>query len=54
MGFTSEPRTKNGAEQVRYVPRSPEEMAKIETIVKSAVNFDPERGDKVEVGQPGL
>ncbi|MCJ7830661.1 MAG: hypothetical protein MUP74_04655, partial [Desulfobacterales bacterium] len=29
--------------------RSPEEMAKIETIVKSAVNFDPERGDKVEV-----
>ena len=32
-----------------YVPRSPEELAKIENLVKSAVNFVAARGDKVEV-----
>ena len=32
-----------------YVPRSPEELVKIENLVKSAVNFDGTRGDKVEV-----
>jgi flagellar M-ring protein FliF len=32
-----------------YVPRTPEEMAKIENLVKRAVNYDAERGDKVEV-----
>jgi len=32
-----------------YVPRLPEELIKIENLVKSAVNFDVDRGDKVEV-----
>jgi flagellar M-ring protein FliF len=39
----------SGEKQWKYVPRSPEEMAKLENIVKSAVNFDSERGDKIEV-----
>lgn len=33
----------------QYVPRSDEELLKLENIVKRAVNFDAERGDKVEV-----
>lgn len=32
-----------------YVPRTAEELTKIENLVKSAVNFDDARGDKVEV-----
>ena len=32
-----------------YVPRTPEEMQKIEALVKSAIGFNAERGDKVEV-----
>jgi flagellar M-ring protein FliF len=32
-----------------YAPRSPEELVKIENLVKSAVNFVGARGDKVEV-----
>jgi flagellar M-ring protein FliF len=32
-----------------YVPRSEEEMAKLQNIVKRAVNFDAARGDQVEV-----
>lgn len=36
-------------DETQYVPRSKEEMATFENIVKSAVNFDQTRGDKVEV-----
>jgi flagellar M-ring protein FliF len=32
-----------------YVPRSSDELTKIENLVKSAVNFIADRGDKVEV-----
>lgn len=32
-----------------YLPRSQEEMEKIEKIVKRAVNFDVKRGDQVEI-----
>lgn len=32
-----------------YIPRSAEEMQKLENICKRAVNFDDTRGDKVEV-----
>jgi len=32
-----------------YFPRTSEEMEKLENIVKRAVNFDSQRGDKVEV-----
>jgi flagellar M-ring protein FliF len=33
----------------KYTPRSAEELEKIATLVKSAVGFDADRGDKVEV-----
>jgi flagellar M-ring protein FliF len=32
-----------------YIPRSQEEMEKLEKIVKRAVNFDAKRGDQVEI-----
>jgi flagellar M-ring protein FliF len=41
--------TEDGTRQTKYFPRSSEELAKLEAIVRRAVNFDPERGDKVEV-----
>ncbi len=36
-------------EEIKYIARTPEEMAKLENIVKRAVNFDEARGDQVEV-----
>ncbi len=39
----------NGEKKAEYVPRSEEELAQIEALVKSAVGFDEERGDIVEV-----
>jgi flagellar M-ring protein FliF len=36
-------------QETEYVPRSAEELAKLENIVKRAINFDETRGDKVEV-----
>lgn len=36
-------------EQEQYVPRTSEEMTKLENIVKSAVDYDADRGDKIEV-----
>lgn len=38
--------TKEGA---KYLPRPPEEMKHIQTIVEKAVGYDPGRGDQVEV-----
>jgi len=35
--------------KAKYTPRSPEELQKIETLVKSAVGFNPERGDQLSV-----
>ncbi len=40
---------KEQREETEYVPRSTDEMAKLESIVKRAINFDESRGDKVEV-----
>ena len=40
---------KAGELEWAYVPRTAEELTKIENLVKSAVNFVDERGDKVEV-----
>jgi flagellar M-ring protein FliF len=40
---------KKGAPQSKYVPRSPEELLKIEALVKSAIGFDQTRGDQVTV-----
>ncbi len=42
-------KNKKGKEEKKYIPRSPEEMAQIESLVKRAVNFDPARNDEVEV-----
>ncbi len=33
----------------KYVPRSLEELAQFEKIVKGAIGYDPDRGDRVEV-----
>jgi flagellar M-ring protein FliF len=35
--------------QLKYLPRSEEEMTKLENIIKSAVNFNANRGDSIEV-----
>lgn len=35
--------------KAKYLPRSPEELQKIETLVKSAVGFNLERGDQMSV-----
>lgn len=48
-GSYKEPAKKTADKTRQYVPRSDEEMQKIENLVKRAVNFDPERGDKLEV-----
>jgi flagellar M-ring protein FliF len=41
--------TEDGQTQLAYMPRTAEELTKIENLVKRAVNFDVERGDQVEV-----
>ena len=38
-----------GTVEWEYVPRTAEEMAKFENIVKRAVNFDSSRGDEVDI-----
>ncbi len=40
---------KDGKETRKFVPRSKEELQAYEQLVKSAVGFDPKRGDKVTV-----
>ncbi len=44
-------RIESSGEEVgyQYVARTPEEMKKFESIVKRAVNFDPQRGDQVDI-----
>ncbi len=39
----------NGLKQIVYVPRSNEELQKIEEIVSNAVGFDPSRNDQISV-----
>jgi flagellar M-ring protein FliF len=41
--------TEDGETETAYVPRTAEELTKIENLVKRAVNFDVDRGDQVEV-----
>ena len=38
-----------GAAKQKYVPRSPDELQKIESLVKSAVGFNQDRGDQITV-----
>jgi len=40
---------KDGNEIVKFIPRSEEEIKTYENIVKSAIGFDPKRGDRVTV-----
>jgi flagellar M-ring protein FliF len=40
---------KGGGTERQYVSRTPDELQKIEALVKRAVAFDADRGDKVEV-----
>lgn len=35
--------------KAKYIPRSPEELQKIETLIKSAIGFNTERGDQLSV-----
>ncbi|MBW2565165.1 MAG: flagellar M-ring protein FliF [Deltaproteobacteria bacterium] len=42
-------KARGGKQSWKYIPRTPEEMKTLENIVKRAVNFDPNRGDAVEV-----
>jgi flagellar M-ring protein FliF len=46
---TDIPGSAGNSQNYKYVARSAEEMLALENIVKSAVNFDPERGDIVHV-----
>ena len=48
-GTYSQKTLKDGSVESEYSARTEEEMAKIETIVKSALNFNAGRGDSVEV-----
>ncbi len=40
---------KKGKTDWEYVARSPEEMEKFTSIVKTAMNFDPSRGDELQI-----
>ncbi len=42
-------KTEEGSEERTYVPRTPEEITKYETLVKGIVGFDEERGDRIHV-----
>ncbi|BCD59924.1 MULTISPECIES: flagellar basal-body MS-ring/collar protein FliF [unclassified Nitratiruptor] len=40
---------KNGTMQVQFVPRSEQELKSFENLIKSAIGYDPKRGDQVTV-----
>ena len=42
-------KNEDGEEERKYIPRTPDEMNKFEQIIKSSVNFDEKRGDRIEV-----
>jgi flagellar M-ring protein FliF len=48
-GTYKQPEAGAEEEKAQYVPRTAEEMTKLEEIVKSAVDYDPARGDKIQV-----
>jgi len=39
----------NGKEQYKFIPRSPEEIKTYEALIKSAIGYNPERGDQITV-----
>ncbi|RMA97487.1 flagellar basal-body MS-ring/collar protein FliF [Hydrogenothermus marinus] len=48
-GKYQEVKDKNGNITYKFIPRSPEEIKQYEELVKSAIGYDPKRGDKVTV-----
>lgn len=48
-GNLSMKKNEKGEESEVYTPRSAEELAKIETLVKSSIGFDEKRGDTVKI-----
>jgi len=46
--------TGEGEDEPTYEPRTEEEMNKIESLVRNAVGFDPERGDQITIRQTRL
>lgn len=48
-GLTETTKDANGQVTEKWVPRSPEELAKYENLVKSAIGFDAKRGDAVKI-----
>ncbi len=42
-------KTVKGKKELEYIPRTKEEMAKLENIVKRAIGFDAKRGDMFEI-----
>ncbi|WP_457678159.1 flagellar basal-body MS-ring/collar protein FliF [Thermovibrio sp.] len=48
-GKYKEIREKNGTIKYKFIPRSKEELKTYEELVKSAIGYDPKRGDRVTV-----
>lgn len=48
-GTLQKSKNNNGSEEVKWVPRTPEEIQKYETLVKSAIGFNASRGDSVKI-----
>lgn len=48
-GTYSEVENEDGVLETIYEPRSPEELDRLEAIVKNAIGYDPERNDQVEM-----
>lgn len=48
-GFTTTTTDKDGKTETKWQPRSPEEIAKYESLVKSAIGFVGGRGDSVKI-----
>ncbi|MGE0761653.1 MAG: flagellar basal-body MS-ring/collar protein FliF [Bdellovibrionales bacterium] len=48
-GVTQVTTKEDGTVEEKWVPRSPEDLAKYETIVKNAIGFSAQRGDSVRV-----
>jgi len=40
---------KDGTKEVKYIPRSPEELDQLGNLVRTAIGFQPERGDQFSV-----
>lgn len=48
-GVTSQKKNDKGEDEEAWAPRTPEELAKFESIVKNAIGFSDQRGDAVKI-----